>query len=153
MLLNAVPAHPRPRVRVAGAKFPAFVAARTRAAHGALRVPEDAAAFLAPHAIHLLPVSAEIRTELHRSGLHTMGAVASISAPALADRFGTEGSRAWELCSGIDDARVVPLAELEQANLLPPFLRQLARDLSPSQEYIAHAEPGFLDTAGHDLHP
>ena len=47
-LLNAVPAYLIPRVGVADAKFPAFVAARTCAAHGAFRVPEDAAAFLAP---------------------------------------------------------------------------------------------------------
>lgn len=39
----------------------------------------------------------------------------------------------------------IPLAEVEQANLVPPFLRQLARDLPLSPEYIAHAEPGFLD--------
>ena len=109
-LLNAVPGHLRPRVGVADARFPAFVATRTRAAHGAFRVPEDAAAFLAPYAIDLLPVSAEIRTELHRFGLHTMGAVASMSAPALSDRFGREGRRAWELCNGIDVARVVPMA-------------------------------------------
>ena len=39
----------------------------------------------------------------------------------------------------------VPLNELEQANLLPPFLRQLARDIPESTEYIAHAEPGFRE--------
>ena len=96
-LLNAVSAHLRPRIGVADAKFPAFVAARTRAAHGAFRVPEDTAAFLAPHAIDLLPVPAEIRTELHHFGLHTMGAVASMSEPVLADRFGPEGSRVGAL--------------------------------------------------------
>ena len=95
---------------MADAKFPAFVAARTCAAHGAFRVPGDAAGFLAPHAVDLLPVSAEIKTELHRFGLHTMGAVASMSEPVLADRFGPEGRRAWELCNGIDGARVIPLA-------------------------------------------
>ena len=36
----------------------------------------------------------------------------------------------------------IPLDELEQANLLPPFLRPLARDLPASPEYIAHAERG-----------
>lgn len=41
----------------------------------------------------------------------------------------------------------IPLDELEQANLLPPFLRQLARDIPESTEYIAHAEPGFREQA------
>ena len=39
----------------------------------------------------------------------------------------------------------IPLAEVEQANLLPPFLRQHVRDLPESTEYITHAEPGFLN--------
>lgn len=42
----------------------------------------------------------------------------------------------------------IPLDELEQANLLPPFLRQLAIDIPDSTEYIAHAEPGFPNTPG-----
>ena len=33
-----------------------------------------------------------------------------MSEPVLADRFGPEGRRAWELCNGIDEARVIPLA-------------------------------------------
>ena len=57
-LLNAVPAYLNPRVGVADAKFPAFVAARTcKDTCGATRVPDNACAFLAPHSINLLPVS------------------------------------------------------------------------------------------------
>ena len=114
-LLNAVPAYLDPRVGVADAKFPAFVAARTCAAHGAFRVPEDVAAFLAPYTIDLLPVSADVRGELHRFGLHTMGDVASMSAHMLADRFGPDGSRTWALCKGNDDSPVVPLSFDESA--------------------------------------
>ena len=136
-LLNAVPAYLAPRIGVAGAKFPAFVAARTAAAHGAFRVPaltpspsmgegwacpepsrrgegdsvsEDVKAFLAPHAIDLLPVSVDVKGEMHRFGLHTMGAVAAMNRHMLTDRFGPEGARAWELCNGIDDSPVIPLA-------------------------------------------
>ena len=47
-LLNAVPPYLTPRVGVANAKFPAYVAALTCAAHGAFRVPADVRAFLAP---------------------------------------------------------------------------------------------------------
>ena len=109
-LLNAVPAYLVPRIGVADAKFPALVAARACAAHGAFRVPADVRAFLARHTIDLLPVSGQVRNELHRFGLHTMGAVASMREHMLADRFGREGRRAWALCNGIDDKPVVPLA-------------------------------------------
>ncbi len=109
-LLNAVPAYLNPRIGVADAKFPAFVAARECAAHGAFRVPDDVRAFLAPHTIDLLPVSVAVKGEMHRFGLHVMGAVAALSRHTLADRFGPDGGRAWELCNGIDDSPVVPLA-------------------------------------------
>ena len=109
-LLNAAPAYLSPRVGVADAKFPAFVAAWTCGAHGAFRVPEDVASFLAPHSIGLLPIPEHSKGELHRFGLHTMGAVASMSLYMLADRFGPEGQRAWLLCNGRDDSYVVPLA-------------------------------------------
>ncbi len=109
-LLDTVPAYLTPRVGVADAKFPAIVAAGTCGAHGAFRVPEDVAAFLAPHTIDLLPVSADVKRELHRFGLHTLGAVASMGGHMLADRFGPVGQRAWLLCKGIDHSPVVPLA-------------------------------------------
>ena len=38
----------------------------------------------------------------------------------------------------------VPLDDVEQANLLPPFLRQRVRNIPDSTEYIAHAESDFL---------
>ena len=109
-MLNAVPAYLVPRIGVADAKFPALVAARTCAAHGAFRVPDDVRGFLAPHTINLLPVTSQVRNDLHRFGLHTMGAVASMSVHILADRFGREGMRVWALCNGTDDSPVVPLA-------------------------------------------
>ena len=109
-LLDAVPTYLNPRIGVADAKFPAFVAARTSRALGASRVPDDVAAFLAPHPVDLLPVSPDVETMMRRFGLHTMGAVASMSEHTLSDRFGIEGQRAWALCNGIDDSPVVPLA-------------------------------------------
>ena len=47
----------------------------------------------------------------------------------------------------------ITLAELEQANLVPPFLHRYVKDLPASPKYIAHAEPGFLNSLGHDPHP
>ena len=72
-LLNAVPQGLAPRVGVAETKFPAFVAATVSEPSRATRVPSDVAAFLAPHPVDLLPVSADLKVALHRFGLHTLG--------------------------------------------------------------------------------
>ena len=108
-LVDALPAYLRPRMGVAGAKFPAFVAALGSAPGGAAQVPPDAAAFLAPNTVDLLPLSPEDRLRMHRFGLHTMGDVAAMHPDAFTAQFGAEGRRAWELCHGIDDDPVVPL--------------------------------------------
>ena len=112
-LLNAVPQDLAPRVGVAEAKFPAFVAAKASGPLRATRVPIDAVSFLAPHPVDLLPVPADLKVALHRFGLHTLGDVASMTETSLVDRFGAEGRRAWHLSWGMDDSPVVPLAHLE----------------------------------------
>ena len=86
VLLNAVPQDLAPRVGVAEAKFPAFVAARVSEPSRATRVPIDAASFLAPHPVDLLPAPADLRAALHRFGLHTLGDMASMTETSLVDR-------------------------------------------------------------------
>ena len=108
-LVDALPAYLRPRMGVAGAKFPAFVAALGSSPGGAAQVPPDVAAFLAPNTVDLLPLSPEDRLRMHRFGLHTMGDVAAMHPDAFTAQFGAEGRRAWDLCRGIDDDPVVPL--------------------------------------------
>ena len=112
-LLNAIPQDLAPRVGVAETKFPAFVAATVSDPSSATRVPVDAFAFLAPHPVDLLRVSADLKGALHRFGLHTMGAVASMDEATLVDRFGFEGERAWRLSRGMDNSPLVPLAHTE----------------------------------------
>ena len=112
-LLNAVPQDLAPRVGIAEAKFPAFVAAAVSDPSRATRAPADEASFLAPHPINLLPISADLKVALHRFGLHTMRDVASMSKATLMDRFGPEGRRMWLLSQGIDDSPVVPMAHAE----------------------------------------
>ena len=112
-LLNAVPQDLTPRVGVAGAKFPAFVAATVSEPSRATRVPPDAASFLAPHPINLLPISSELKVALHRFGLHTLGDVGNMTEAALMDRFGPEGRRMWLLSQGIDDSPLIPIAHAE----------------------------------------
>ena len=109
-LLAAVSRDLTPRVGVADAKFPAFVAARTSKALQAAGVPIDAAAFLAPYSIDLLPLSSDVKAAMRRFGLHAMGDIASMRRDLLLDQFGLAGRRAWDLCHGVDDSPVVPLA-------------------------------------------
>ena len=99
-LLNAVPQDLAPRVGVAEAKFPAFVAAKTSDPLRATRVPIDAESFLVTHPVDLLPVPADLRAALHRFGLHTLGDVGSMTEISLVDRFGSEGRRIWHLSPG-----------------------------------------------------
>ena len=112
-LLNAVPQDLAPRVGVAEAKFPAFVAATVSEPSRATRVPCAVAAFLAPHPVDLLPVSADLKVAFHRFGLHTLGNVASITEAALMNRFGVEGRRVLRLSRGEDNSPLLPLAHTE----------------------------------------
>ena len=112
-LLNAVPEYLLPRAGLAGGKFPAYVAARTAAAQGAVRVPVDAAAFLAPHPVDLLPVAAGVTAAMHRFGIHTLRDVASWRVEPLVDQFGAEGRLAWDLARGIDHRPLTPLKNEE----------------------------------------
>ena len=108
-LREALPRDLAPRIGVAEAKFPAFVAAHLSRADEAVTVPVDPAPFLAPHPIDLLPLSRDALGGLRRFGLHTMGAVAAMPPELLIDQFGNEGRRAWELSLGIDDRPLLPL--------------------------------------------
>ena len=106
-LLCAMPKHYKPRVGIGVNKFVAFVAAHARRSSGVSRVPHDAAAFLAPHSIDLLPCPSDLTDELRLLDLRTLGEVAAQDANALLDRFGREGQRVWELSRGIDDRPLV----------------------------------------------
>ena len=99
-LLNAVPQELTPHAGVGESKFPAFVAARSSRPLGAAKVPPDAAGFLAPQPLGLLPIPARVRDEMRRFGLHTLGDVAAMKVEALTGRFGPAGKRAWELLPG-----------------------------------------------------
>ena len=112
-LLNAVPQDLAPRVGVAEAKFPAFLAATVSGPSRATRVPSDVAAFLAPLTVDILPVPTDLKVALHRFGLHTLGDVGSMTEASLVGRFGTKGRIAWHLSRGMDDSPVIPLVHVE----------------------------------------
>ena len=109
-LLAAVPEYLRARIGVGDTKFAAYTAARTAPASGIAVCPDDAAGFLAPMTLELLPVSDELRASLRGLGMHRMGDVAAYERAAMVDRFGAEGRLAWDLCNGIDNRLVVPIA-------------------------------------------
>ena len=108
-LLRAVPEYLLPRVGLADGKFSAYIAARTSDLLGAVKVPGDVAAFLAPHPVDLLPISDRVKTNLHRFNIHTLGDLASWKIGPLVDQLGNEGRLAWELAHGIDHRPLVPL--------------------------------------------
>ena len=107
-LMDVVSDRLNPRVGVAYAKFPAYATARTAGPMSVVRVQDDAPAFLAPMSIDILPVSAELKSALHRFGLRLLRDVASTGRRAMFDRFGREGATAWELSTGIDLRPFVP---------------------------------------------
>ena len=106
-LLNSVPRYLAPRAGIGQGKFPAMVAARSSDSPSlfacemgfqvrARKVPPDAAAFLSPRPVALLPVSENTISALHRFGLHTLGQVAAMDVDRLVDQFGREGEWLWE---------------------------------------------------------
>jgi len=93
-LLGALPAYLRARVGVGDAKFTSRIAAQGAEALGSSVCPSDAAGFVAPLSIDLLPLSSAMRKALHHFGVHCMGQAAALSRDALTDRFGPEGTLA-----------------------------------------------------------
>ena len=139
-LLNAAPQDLAPRVGVAHAKFPALVAAISSAPLGATRVPADAASFLAPNSIDLLPIDSQVKIAMHRFGLHVMGDVATMAVEKVVDQFGITGKKAWDLCRGIDGNPLTPMKHDESVveRLSLPFS-------SNSQEFLLTAVDALLN--------
>jgi len=82
------------------------VAALKAQASGAYRAVDDAAAFLAPRHVRLLPTSLAIKDRLVGFGLHSLGSIAAIGFGKMQAQFGHEGARLWLLANGIDETPV-----------------------------------------------
>ena len=108
-LLNAVPQHLQPRAGVGEGKFPALVAARISEPLRATKVPQDAAAFLAPRSIGHLPVSEGIISALRGFGLHAICHINGMTQDQMVDQFGSIGGRIWDLANGRDESPLVPI--------------------------------------------
>ena len=112
-LLNAVPQRLAPRLGVGEGKFPAFAAAHAARPLGAVRVPPDAAGFLAPHPVRLLPIPPGVTEEMRQFGIHTLGDAAAMEQEEITGRFGPAGRTAWELSIGLDRRPLAPMRQEE----------------------------------------
>ncbi|MCY4576689.1 MAG: hypothetical protein OXC55_08890 [Chloroflexi bacterium] len=115
-LHEAIPGYLQARIGIGEGKFPAFAAAAGTPPLGVTAVPLDAAEFLAPRSVELLPTKDETRIGLRRFGLRTLGDVAAMSEAALVDQFGAEGGAVWRFSHGIDDSPLIPLAYQESVS-------------------------------------
>jgi nucleotidyltransferase/DNA polymerase involved in DNA repair len=99
----------RPCLGVGANKFVGRVAVEQARPGKPCIVPSgEEAVFLAPLSITLAPVAAEILERLALLGLRTLGAVAGLPEPALAQQFGPEGARLYALAHGLDSSPLVP---------------------------------------------
>jgi DNA polymerase-4/protein ImuB len=113
-LLKLIPSVLRPRAGIAPGKFTALCAARKSHPGATLLIAEEVVQpFLADLPVAWLPVDPKTITRMERLGLRTMGDVAALPVTGMQARFGKEGRRAWELCSGKDDLTVTPLQRPE----------------------------------------
>ena len=112
-VVDAVPQIYRPQVGVAEGKFPAYAAALQAESHRALRVTEDAAAFLAPLPVIHLPTSWKIKERFLDFGLDLIGSITQLPFNAMQGEFGKEGARLWRLANGQDAESLVPRSHEE----------------------------------------
>jgi nucleotidyltransferase/DNA polymerase involved in DNA repair len=129
---------------LAPTKFPAYAAAsQAHAGHLRVVMPREAAAFLAPLPVWLLPMKKETGRRLLLLGIETLGAFASLPASAAAAQCGKEGVLLHQLARGIDPRRVIPTAlqVVEQATrefelpvsdrqVVEAIVRSMAKELS-----------------------
>jgi len=64
--------------------------------------------FIAPFSINFLSCAGETKERLHLLGIHIMGQLSQFSREALQAQFGSDGTIAYELANGIDNAPLVP---------------------------------------------
>ena len=112
-----------PRAGAAERRFTALAAANVARPGQALVVSDEVARdFLAPLSLDLLPLAEQEQQELRELGIRRLGELARLPAPAVAERLGPEGRRAWQLARGGRRARVRgrrPPAEVVEALEFP----------------------------------
>ena len=107
-LLNTVPSFMHPKIGISTGKYPAFLMAYTANSGQAQFVVGDVSGVIASVSVELLPVSRDIKYQLRRFGLNTLGDIASIPISGLQSQFGSVGVDIAEFSRGIDSSQIVP---------------------------------------------
>jgi protein ImuB len=131
------------RIGAAARRFAALAAATVARAGQMLVVrDEEAAEFLAPLPLSLLPLERRRYEELEALGVRRLGQLAGLPGGAVAERLGPDGRRAWGLARGGASARVRgrrPPSELVEALEFP---EAVANELT-----LRRALGGLIETA------
>jgi len=131
------------RIGAAARRFAALAAATVARAGQLLVVrDEEAAEFLAPLPLSLLPLERRRYEELEALGVRRLGQLAGLPGGAVAERLGPDGRRAWGLARGGAAARVRgrrPPSELAEALEFP---EAVANELT-----LRRALGGLIETA------
>ncbi|HET8673887.1 MAG TPA: hypothetical protein VFL87_09640 [Thermoleophilaceae bacterium] len=125
------------RIGVAPSRFSAYAAALRARPRKAAEVISAGAlrAFLAPLPVRLLrarPELSELPDTLERLGIRTLGELAALPAPAMAERFGHPGLLALDLARGRD-------TPLEPRRPAEPVSERLALPEAASGQQLEHA--------------
>jgi nucleotidyltransferase/DNA polymerase involved in DNA repair len=121
--LSAVGSGWDPRIGAAVRRFTALAAASVARSGQILVVEErNEEEFLEPLPLSLLPLTPDRYAELEGLGLRRLGELARLPAPAVAERLGVDGRKAWQLAHGGRKARVRgrrPASELAETLVFP----------------------------------
>lgn len=99
-------------------------------AHCTIVPPGQCATYLAPAPLGLVPMGDDLREALQALGLRTVGALASLDAGDVEQRWGPEGLVAWRLARG-DDARRPGLVRVEAARSASVELPEAVESAEP----------------------
>ncbi|MFZ0215064.1 MAG: DNA polymerase Y family protein, partial [Candidatus Dormiibacterota bacterium] len=114
-LLHTAPSRLEPRVGVGRSRFVALLAANQAASGRGFVVGERGLSrFLSEQPVGALPVSAEMLRRLDVLGLARLGDLRALRRSALAAQFGPEGTLAWDLAQGAEDAPLRPRPRRQQ---------------------------------------
>ncbi len=130
-----------PRIGAASRRFAALAAASVAPAGRAVVVDDcETELFLEPLPLDLLPLTLERRRELSELGIKRLGDLARLPAPAVADRLGSEGSRARRFARGEDEGRVEPRRPPEEISEALVFPEVVANGIA-----LGHALAALLE--------
>jgi nucleotidyltransferase/DNA polymerase involved in DNA repair len=127
-----------PSVGAAARRFAALAAAAV-APPGRVVVVDDgeAALFLEPLPLNLLPLSLDRRKELSELGIRRLGELARLPGPSVADRLGEEGTAAWRRASGEDGSSVAPREPPSEIAETLRFPEAVANELTLRRAVVA----------------